>query len=90
MIYLTPNAPIESGTRLHTHKSSGVYHGSDPDIWKAFTTGYYDSTQYNTSAEAGNVFNRLVIMDAHNIHSAGPYFGDNNENGRLVQLFFFD
>jgi hypothetical protein len=52
--------------------------------------GYYDSTQYHISAEAGNIFNRLVIMDARHIHSAGPYFGNNNENSRLVQLFFFD
>lgn len=90
MIYMTPNAPIQSGTRLHSHKESGVHHGDDPEVWKAFTMGYYDSTQYEITAEAGNVFNRLVIMDARHIHSAGPYFGNSNENSRLVQLFFFD
>lgn len=90
MIYLTPNAPIQSGTRLHIHKKTGLSHGSQPGIGAAFANGHYDSTEFDVSAEAGNVFNRLVIMDARHIHSAGSYFGSNNSNSRLVQLFFFD
>jgi hypothetical protein len=90
MIYLTPEAPIQSGTRLHRHKRTGISHGSHPESWKAFVNGYFDSTEYDISAEAGNIFNRLVIMDAKHIHSAGPYFGANNLTSRLVQLFFFD
>lgn len=90
MIYLTPNAPYDSGTRLHVHKETGLNHGTQPNIGDAFTGGFYDSTKFDTIANACNVFNRLVIMDARNIHSAGTYFGNSKETGRLVQLFFFD
>ena len=90
MIYLTPNAPFESGTRLHIHKQTGLAHGAEPNIGNAFAGGFYDSTKFDIVADAGNVYNRLVIMDAKHIHSAGTYFGNSKETGRLVQLFFFD
>ena len=90
MVYLTPGAPHESGTRLHSHKETGLSHGTQQGIGHAFSGGFYDSTKFHTIDAAGNVFNRLVIMDAKHIHSAGTYFGNSKETGRLVQLFFFD
>jgi hypothetical protein len=32
----------------------------------------------------------MVIMNAKMIHSAGAYFGNSKETGRLTHLFFFD
>jgi glycosyltransferase involved in cell wall biosynthesis len=90
MIYLTPNAPVDSGTRLHRSKLNGTMHMSDEGIKDAFAGGFYDSTKFDTIADAGNLYNRLVIMDAQNIHSAGNYFGQDNQTGRLTHLFFFD
>ena len=92
MIYLTPNAPIESGTRLHRSKVNGVRHLSQGQqlIDQAFQEGFYDSTKFDVVDSAGNVYNRLVIMNAQNIHSAGPYFGNTPESGRLTHLFFFN
>ena len=92
MIYLTPNAPLESGTRLHSSKINNVSHLTEGRglIDEAFSFGFYDSSKFNLVDSAGNVYNRLVIMDAMNIHSAGPYFGNTPENGRLTHLFFFD
>ncbi len=34
-------------------------------------------------------FNRLILIRPWFWHTAGPSFGDSLENGRLVQLFFF-
>lgn len=90
MIYLTPDAPACSGTRLHIHKSTKLSHGNEPNIGDAFSGGFYDGTKFDTTAEAGGLFNRAVIMDAKHIHSAGTYFGNSKETGRLVHLFFFD
>jgi len=90
MIYLTPNAPLESGTRLHRSKISGARHADEPEIATAFNGGFYDSTKFDIVDNAGNIYNRLVLMDARCIHSAGPYFGDSNTTGRLIHLFFFD
>lgn len=90
VLYLTPDAPLSAGTRLHKHKQTGLSHGSEPTIGDAFSGGFLDSTKFDIVADASNVFNRLVIMDAKHIHSAGTYFGNSKETGRLVQLFFFD
>lgn len=86
MVYLTPNAPIESGTRTHRSKHTGGFTGEED----TFKTGFYDSTQFDVDISAGNVFNRLVIFNGQLIHSAGPYFGSNMWNGRLIHLFFWD
>lgn len=92
MIYLTPGAPVTSGTRLHRSRINGARH-LDQDhaiIDGAFAGGFYDSSKFETIDTAGNVYNRLVIMDAKHIHSAGEYFGSSPDTGRLVHLFFFD
>lgn len=90
MIYLTPNAPLESGTRSHRSKINGTTHKTQPGADDAFGGNFYDGTRHEVVDSAGNVYNRLVIMDAQAFHSAGPYFGDSPETGRLTHLFFFD
>jgi glycosyltransferase involved in cell wall biosynthesis len=91
MIYLTPNAPVESGTRLHRARgNSSIRHKDDLGVVDHFEGNYYDSTKWEVADSAGNFYNRLVIMDAQCVHSAGSYFGDNFQNGRLTHLFFFD
>lgn len=90
MIYLTPNAPVESGTRLHKSKNGGFRHKNEIGIDDYFNGDFYDSTKWEVVDSIGNFYNRLVIMDARCVHSAGPYFGNNFQNGRLTHLFFFD
>ncbi len=90
MIYLSPDAPAESGTRLHRSKITGARHVRDVSFENTFAGGFYDSTKFDVVDHAGNIYNRLVIMDAECIHSAGPYFGYNKPTGRLTHLFFFD
>jgi hypothetical protein len=90
MIYLTPNAPIESGTRLHRSRLNGTRNSTEQGADNAFAGNFYDATKFDVADSAGNLYNRLVIMDAKCFHSAGPYFGDNIHNGRLTHLFFFD
>lgn len=90
IIYLTPNAPIESGTRLLQSRLNGARHSTDPQADAAFNGNFLDSTKFDVADSAGNIYNRLIIMDAKCIHSAGPYFGLTPEEGRLIHLFFFD
>jgi hypothetical protein len=93
VLYLTPNAPAESGTRLLRSKVNGTRNSREDDreiVDQAFENDFYDSTKFEVVDSAGNIFNRLILMDANSYHSAGPYFGTTPEEGRLVQLFFFD
>jgi hypothetical protein len=89
IIYLTPDAPFHSGTRTHASKINGAKHGDDYNIDESFTGGFYDSTKFDIVDSIGNVYNRMILMDAKQIHSAGNYFGNSKETGRLVQIFFF-
>lgn len=90
IIYLTPNAPLESGTRLHKSRINGTRHSREENIDFAFNGKFYDSTKFDVTDSVGNIYNRLIIMDAKCIHSAGPYFGTVDNDCRLTHLFFFD
>jgi hypothetical protein len=91
IIYLTPNAPIESGTRLHRSRITGKrMMETEQEAADTFKYGNYDSTRFDVVDSVGNMYNRLVIMAAQNIHSAGAYFGNDPQSGRLTHLFFFD
>lgn len=90
VLFLTPNAPIKSGTCLlrsiHTKKMK-VESAEEHEI--VFKNGYLDATQFEMVDIVGNIYNRLVLFDSHTIHAAMEYFGDTKETGRLFQLFFF-
>jgi hypothetical protein len=90
MIYLTPNAPYSSGTSLYASKT-GARRSTDSNFNnEVFAGGFYDSTKFDLVDSIGNVFNRLFIFDAQNIHAASQYFGQTKEDSRLFHIFFFD
>jgi hypothetical protein len=88
LLFLTPDAPPECGTSFY--RSKGTKKMKVDNYENTFPTGHYDSTKFEMVDPVGNVYNRLVLFDAQLIHSASCYFGNNKENGRLFQLFFFD
>ena len=102
VIYLTPDAPPESGTTFYRSRKNkltkildnphAVATGRSFDDLhnETFSTGFYDSTQFDVVDVVGNVYNRLVIWDALTLHAATKYFGTDLHNSRLFHLFFFD
>lgn len=82
--YLTPDAPYTGGTGLFRHKSSGEYSRQTTDHEG------YDYTKWDLIDRIGNRYNRLIIYRADLFHASLDYFGDNLQNGRLFQTFFFD
>jgi len=98
MVYLTPDAPLQSGTAtyksIYTNKTKYQEAGG-ADYEKAFKgrssgLNFYDKTSFELVDNIANVYNRLVLFDAKNIHAAVNYFGDTKENSRFFHLFFFD
>jgi hypothetical protein len=84
--YLTPNAPVSSGTGLYRRKSTGLMTGTKDeqlDIGEP-----QDKTKWELVDTVGNVFNRLVMYRGDLWHISQEYFGNSKENGRLFQLFF--
>jgi hypothetical protein len=90
IIFLTPDAPPESGTQLFRSKYTKKMKVSDAEFNIVFKNGFYDSTEFERVDVVGNLFNRLILFDAKTIHAAPTYFGTTLENSRLFQLFFFD
>ena len=94
-IYLTPDAPYSAGTSLIAHKPTGIRHSSHPEAYKMWSDPntydiHLDPSPWERIDVAANVFNRLVIWNAHCPHAAGEYFGETLDTSRLIHLFFFD
>lgn len=92
VLFLTPDAPPESGTQFYrskyTKKMKADRKTDEFDI--TFKGGFLDPSHFDVVDVVGNVYNRLVLFDSRLIHAASSYFGTTKENGRLFQLFFFD
>lgn len=91
VVYLTPDAPLTSGTGFYRfHDGVGCERDQQFITNKAETDKYsQDMTKWELVDRVGNVFNRLVMFDSTRYHMSMDYFGDCKENGRLFQLFFF-
>lgn len=92
IIFLSPNAPVESGVTLVKSRVTGArLPSSDPDVMSATYDGnLLDPTKWETVDKIGNIYNRLVLWNGQLIHSASCYFGTTLENARLFWMFFFD
>jgi hypothetical protein len=96
VIYLTPNAPIDSGTGIFRNKKYNMMSaplledGSrDEDLLNKIYSEANDLSKWDLVDKIGNVYNRLVLYRADLFHSSLNYFGDDINNGRLFQTFFF-
>lgn len=85
--YLTPNAPLSSGTAFYMHKETGntkaigtVDYGEDSQ----------DNTKWEMTDRVCNIYNRLILFRGNLFHASMDYFGNNLQNGRLFQTFFFN
>jgi len=99
MVYLTPDAPLQTGTASYRSKLTGATrfdNGETGELYQKTFKGvsnelnFYDKTSWEEVDRVANVYNRLVMFDSKRLHSATEYFGDALENARLFHLFFFD
>jgi len=90
VLFLTPDAPPQTGTQFFRSNTTKKMKSTKNEYNTVYKTGHLDSTQFETVDVVGNVYNRIVLFDAHMIHSAPLYFGTDKTNSRLFQLFFFD
>jgi hypothetical protein len=89
VVYLTPDADLDSGTGLYRHKKTGIMRHSEglEDFNKIET----DIDEWELVLEVKNIYNRIFIYNAMYYHrSMIPGFGSCKETGRLFQTFFFE
>ena len=100
IVYLTPDAPRQSGTGVFRHKATGIW--KSPTAADAIRLGLSRAElrqrleadaklrdRWELLDSADNVYNRAILFPSHWYHSGLNYFGDCLENGRLYQAFFF-
>ena len=98
IIYLSPNAPLQSGTSIYKEKNNVLI----PSInAQAKYSHYYsngnseelknlkeqEKEQFDETINVSNVYNRLISFEAGEYHAAQNYFGQDNES-RLILVFF--
>lgn len=95
VLYLTPNAPLESGTSLFKHNAT-----FDPDKYtdalkqndEKFKAHQPISADYHHMFDevvrVNNVYNTLIIYEGDTFHAANNFFGTTLHDSRLTQVFF--
>ena len=96
VLYLTPNAPFNSGTSLFKPNKS-----FDDDKYQralvenderfkageiAMRTDYH--SMFDEIVRVNNVYNTLIIYEGRHFHAANQFFGKTLEDSRLAQVFF--
>jgi hypothetical protein len=101
--YLTPDELCHGGTDFYRHKSSGLEHAphASEDLKRVGAKSYSDYVNTKAFPDTRNPdawehvmhvpmkFNRMILFRPWFFHDAGPGFGKDVGDGRLVYLLFF-
>jgi hypothetical protein len=91
VLYLSPHAPINSGTTTYRCIDLNKWHSLHIDDMRRINQQERRDL-YNSLFEPvdcfGNVFNRLIVYPGAMFHKSNLYFGSTVESGRLTQVFF--
>ena len=89
IIYLTPNAPLSTGTTTYRHKEAKLFFET-PETKNKLNNDSNNHSAWDIVDSVANVYNRCVIFNGKRSHMSTDYFGTNLENARLFQTFFFN
>ena len=104
VLYLSRPEDCQGGTVFYEHKTWGWSGIPSLDVLQSrgfqsradfinsdVNKNSQDLSKWKISARIGMKFNRLVLFRAGTFfHAAEGYFGNNDQNCRLLQLFFFN
>lgn len=96
VVYLTPDAPVTSGTGLFRLKENSLRNWDNtkhtPEENKNAIHNKYsqDYTKWDLVDRFGNIYNRMVLYRGDIFHVSMDYFGQDKYDGRLFQVFFFN
>lgn len=96
VIYLTPDAPLSGGTGLFKHKETRLERAPrNPDgtmnqsLLDKINEDSQDMTKWEMTDRIANKYNRLILYRGDLFHTSLDYFGQDINDGRLFQTFFF-
>ncbi len=100
VIYLNHDAPTNSGTTIYEDQPDfdgskytdlfmkDVFSETPEDREQYFKYREEQRAHFTPSIKVGNVYNRCIIFDTRNWHSADNFFGNTVDDSRLTQVFF--
>jgi hypothetical protein len=98
VLYLTPDAPLNSGTSLFKPNKSfdeEAYEKALKDNDVRFKSGeiVMDTSYHSMFDEivrVNNVYNTLILYEGRHYHAANQFFGNTIADSRLAQVFFIN
>ncbi len=96
VLYLTPNAPLNSGTSLYQKNDTFNQEryqkalNQNDERFKSgeivMNTDYH--SMFDEVVRVNNVYNTLILYEGDMFHAANKFFGTSLEDSRLAQVFF--
>jgi Family of unknown function (DUF6445) len=98
VLYLTPNAPLNSGTSLFKPNKKfdeKKYQHALEENDRKFRVGEIamDTNYHNMFDEivcVNNVYNTLILYEGRHFHAANQFFGKTLKDSRMAQVFFIN
>lgn len=95
VLYLTPDAPLDSGTSLFK-KNAGydeelywkVIKENDERFKRKEPIDFSYHSMFDEVVRVNNVYNTLILFEGDIHHCANQFFGETRQNSRLAQVFF--
>lgn len=97
VLYLTPDAPLDSGTSLF--KKNNTYNHelydklikeNDERFKNKQPIDFTYHQMFDEVVRVNNVYNTLILFEGDIHHCANNFFGDKKNNARLAQVFFIN
>lgn len=99
VIYLNPEAPLNSGTLIckpNTKFNDDLdysirdefYHDKKVDMELYRTERENHNNKFDVTLQVNNIYNRATIYNAFDYHRENIFFGDTKESSRLTLIFF--
>ena len=97
VLYLTPNAPLDSGTSLYRKNATynediyqKIIKENDEHFKNKEPIDYTYHAMFDEVVRINNVYNTLILFEGDIHHSANNFFGETKQNARLAQVFFIN
>ncbi len=90
LVYLHPYPAKNSGTSFYKHKKTGSMEWNDVVLGDTIEEDGNNWDKWIKTDTVANRYNRALLFRGKMWHAADDYFGNDFENGRLFQTFFFD
>jgi hypothetical protein len=103
VLYLTPNAPLNSGTSIYkpnslfdTKRYEELQVTKNSFYHQNIKSNKYDeertecNSMFDETIKINNLYNRCIMFNGNEYHGANTFFGSDSEDSRLTLVYFLN